>query len=54
MSFYKKTLAHEMSKVPFSLRDGRLHTSLCVMACSFMGLKAKNKSKPAISLSEGL
>ena len=45
---------HEMSKVPLTLRDDRLHASLCTMACSFMGLKSKNKPKPATSLSEGL
>ena len=37
---FKKTIAHEMSKVPLSLRDDRLHTSLCVMACSLISLKS--------------
>ena len=49
-----KTLAHEMSKVPFTLRDDRLHTPLCAMVCSFMGLKPKNKPKLVISLNDGL
>ena len=44
----------EMSKMPLTLKDDRLHASLFVMACSFSGLKPKNKPKPVISLSEGL
>ena len=49
-----KTLALEMSKVPFPLRDDRLHASLCAMACSLIGLKPMNKPKHALSLSKGL
>ena len=51
--FYRKTLAYEMSKVPLTLMDDKLHASLCAMTCSFMGLKPKNNPKPTISLSEG-
>ena len=54
MFFYRKTLAYEMSKVSLTLRDDRLHASLCTTACSFTGLKPKNKPKSAISLSDGL
>ena len=47
-------MVYEMSKIPFTLRDDRLHASICTMECSFTGLKPKNKPKPVISLSEGL
>ena len=43
-----------MSKMPITVSDYRLHTSPCVMACSFNDLKPKNKPKLVISLSEGL
>ena len=48
--FYRKTLVYEMSKIPLTLRDDRLHASIFPMACYFTGLKPKNKPKPVISL----
>ena len=45
--------ANEMSKRPFYGRDDRLHASLCIMECSFMGFKLMSKPKPVLSLSEG-
>ena len=33
-SFYRKTLSYEMTKMPLTLSDDRLHASPCVMASS--------------------
>ena len=49
------TTSKAMVSEEFSmLRDDRLHTSLCVMECSLIGLRPMNKPKPALSLNEGL